>query len=448
MMKRILAVLVVLVMACQSPQQRQKKELADEIEHVLVDTILHAWYPRAVDEEDGGFVTHFDSAWGRGDKQEKMIVTQARHVWTAAKAALLYPDDPRYLQAAEHGFHFFKANMWDHEFGGFYQYRAQDGGEPDDARLNYKTSYGNAFGLYAASAYYELTHDPVALDFAQQIFAWFEEHARDDEYGGYFQNFNLRNEILTTSYNSGFLAGTTKDQNTSIHILEAFTELYKVWPDDLVHRRLQEMLFIIRDKITRDFGSLTLFLEQDWTPISLQDSSESFIRDNIHRDHISAGHDVETAFLMLEASHALGYEHDDITLAVAKKMVDHALAQVWDDEFGGIFDVSFYFKGENNVTVMNEHKSWWAQMEALNAFLMMSLIYPEEPLYFERFTQQWHFINTYIIDHEHGGVYSYSIERDDRSKTGSKANPWKGPYHTCRALMNCVTMLREGSLLD
>ncbi len=437
---------LVIFLACSSKIDVQKIERANEIETVFVDEILHAWYPRAIDAEHGGFISQFDYQWQPSGNQDKMIVTQARHVWTASKAAHLYPDDARYEKAARHGFLFFKDKMWDHEFGGFYQYRAQNGGEPDDARLNYKTSYGNAFGLYAASAYYELTHDPEALHFAQQIFSWFEEHAHDSQYGGYFQNFNRQNEILSTSHNSGFTAGTSKDQNTSIHVLEALTELYKVWPDPLVRERLLEMLLIIRDKITRDFGSLRLFLERDWTPISLQDSSEAYIRDNIYRDHVSSGHDVETAFLMLEASHALGLKNDDRTLTVAKTMVDHALAQVWDEEFGGIFDVSFYFKGENHATVMNEHKSWWAQMEALNAFLMMSLIYPEESLYFERFTQQWNFINTYIIDHEHGGVYSYSIERDDRSKTGSKANPWKGPYHTSRALMNCVKMLRDGEL--
>ncbi|MBN1560846.1 AGE family epimerase/isomerase [candidate division KSB1 bacterium] len=440
-MKLLTILLVIILVACSPKIDPQRLALADEIERTFVEEILHAWYPRAIDLEYGGFLSQLDYRWQPGGNQDKMIVTQARHVWTASKAAQLYADDPRYRSAAASGFQFLREKMWDQEFGGFYQFRAQDGGEPDNPNLDYKTSYGNAFGLYAVSAYYHLTHDPAALEFAREIFAWFEQHAYDEEYGGYFQNFNRQNEIASASASSGFTAGRSKDQNTSIHVLEALTELYKVWPDPTVRDRLGELLEIIRDRITRDLGSLTLFLERDWTPISLQDSSESYIRQNIHRDHVSSGHDVETAFLLLEASHALGLENDERTLTVAKKMVDHALAQAWDEEYGGIFDVSFYFKGDKRATIMNEDKSWWAQVEALNAFLMMSLLYPDQPIYYERFTQQWTFIDTYVIDHTYGGVYSESIGHD--RKMGSKANVWKGPYHTSRALMNCVRMLRE-----
>lgn len=446
-MKRIWLVFVFVYIACNPPQTApQRSELASDIEQTLIEKVLHAWYPRAVDQECGGFLTQFDAYWQPGDNQSKMIVTQARHVWTAAKAAHMYPDDPRYKQAAEHGYPFLRDKMWDQKYGGFYQYRSRDGGEPENSSPNVKTSYGNAFGLYAVSAYYELTHDPDALSFAQEIFAWFEQNAHDNEYGGYFQNFDRQNNIRQTSDNAGFTAGRSKDQNTSIHILEAFTELYKVWPDELVQLRLTEMLEIIRDKIVTDKGSLTLFLERNWTPISHQDSSVAFIRDNIYRDHVSSGHDVETAFLMLEASHALDIKNNERTLAVAKKMVDHALAQVWDEAYGGIFDVSFYFKGDDHATVIDEHKTWWAQMEALNAFLMMSLLFPEEEIYDQRFKQQWQFIDAYLIDHEYGGVYSRSLERNDHARTNAKAGAWKGPYHTSRALMNCVRMLRGNEL--
>ena len=69
-----------------------------------------------------------------------------------------------------------------------------------------------------------------------------------------------------------------KDQNSSIHLLEAFTELYSVWPDPLVRENdLQEMLFLIRDTITNPKGYLTLFLTPDWKPISFRDDPDSVI---------------------------------------------------------------------------------------------------------------------------------------------------------------------------
>jgi mannobiose 2-epimerase len=53
-----------------------------------------------------------------------------------------------------------------------------------------------------------------------------------------------------------------KDQNTSIHLLEAFTELYQVWPDELLKTRLQEMLTLLTDTIIDKKGYLQLFFSR------------------------------------------------------------------------------------------------------------------------------------------------------------------------------------------
>ena len=51
--------------------------------------------------------------------QDKMIVTQARHMWSTAKAAEFF-HDTSYIAMARHGFHFLRDKMWDKEQGGFY----------------------------------------------------------------------------------------------------------------------------------------------------------------------------------------------------------------------------------------------------------------------------------------------------------------------------------------
>jgi mannobiose 2-epimerase len=81
--------------------------------------------------------------------------------------------------------------------------------------------------------------------------------------------------------------------------------LYEVWKDPLLRERLQEMLFLIRDTIITSRGNLTLFFKRDWTPVSIKDSSRDFILHHHNLDYVSFGHDVETAYLMLEASQAL-----------------------------------------------------------------------------------------------------------------------------------------------
>ena len=449
-MTKIMAVLCLCcLLSCSQSPQIDRAALADEIENTLANNVLQTWYPRIINERHGGFFTNFDSRWQPLQNQDKMIVTQARDVWTAAKAALLYPDDASYLRAADHGFAALKTMMWDSTYGGFYQSRGEAGGKASDGYGDEKRTYGNAFGLYAVSAYYELTRDPQALKLAQQIFHWIEDHAYDPQYGGYWQFLRRDGSVIHKRQKSVGWDSTElglKDQNTSIHTLEAYTELYKVWPDAQVRQRLQSLLFIIRDKITSETGYMRLFFYPDWTPVSHRDSSETYIRKHVRLDHVSFGHDIETAYLMLEASHTLGLNHDERTLAVAQKMVDHVLAQGWDKKYGGIFDVGYYFKGDDHVTILTREKSWWSQMEAMNALLMMSLLYPDNGLYFQRFTEQWRFIDAYLIDHEHGDVYADPIDYSENAKTARKAQAWKGPYHTSRALMHCVRMLRQNEL--
>lgn len=187
-----------------------------------------------------------------------------------------------------------------------------------------KSAYGNSFAIYGLATYYKASKDTTALNLAKKTFTWLEEHAHDSIYKGYFDvlkqdgSWMLETEANDKNY-SNFNRKNWKDQNSSIHLLESFSALYEVWPDPLVGQRLEELLVLIRDTITTDKGYLTLHLQRDWTPVSLRDSTEAYRKQNFYLDHVSFGHDVETAFLMLEASHILGKKNDSITLVAAKR---------------------------------------------------------------------------------------------------------------------------------
>src|SRR5690606_4603764 len=138
----------------------------------------------------------------------------------------------------------------------------------------------------------------------------------------------------------------------SIHLLEAFAELYRVWPDSVLGERLQEMLLIIRDTIVSEKGYMNLFFTRDWQPVLYRDSTEAVREASYATDHVSFGHDVETAFLMLEASDALGISAADRTISIGKQMVDHALDTGFDDQVGGFYDRGYYMPGEDTLTVI------------------------------------------------------------------------------------------------
>jgi mannobiose 2-epimerase len=372
-----------------------------------------------------------------------MIVTQARHTWTNAKAALRYPDVAHYKKSAHHGYKFLRDVMWDSTYGGFYWLVERDGTPVKDDTI--KTAYGNAFGIYALTAYYELTQDPQALDFAKQAFDWLERFSHDHEYKGYFQHLVRSGAPIFRDRRTPSTAETGyKDQNSSIHLLEALTELYKIWPDPLVRERLREMLFLIRDTIVTDKGYLVLFLERDWTPVSFANRADSVIERHHSLDHVSFGHDVETAYLMIEASNVLGIQNDSTTHRIAKKMVDHALKYGWDetDSTGSFYDEGYYFNHRPGLTITRDTKNWWAQAEGMNTMLLMSQLYPDDPMnYYEKFEKSWKYIDTNLVDHVNGDWYAAGLDKQPEMKTALKGQIWKACYHQYRSMANCVDML-------
>ena len=416
----------------------RRAALALELRHALHDELLAVWYPGAVDREYGGFLSQLDSAFRPTGDQRKMIVTQARHVWTSSRAAG-FLHDTSFLPAARQGVAFLRERMWDGRDGGFFWLVARDGTPiPEkDGRL-IKQAYGEAFGIYALATYYEVTRDSAALALAREAFRWLDAHAHDPEYGGYFNYLDRDGTPLRDGY-----AGTPpKDQNSSIHLLEALTQLYRVWPDPVLRDRLAELLHLVRDVIRVDPGHLTLFSTADWTPISYRDSADAVRQAQHYFDHVSFGHDVETAYLMREASAALGLVHDTLTARLGKQMVDHALRSGWDAKVGGFYDEGYYLKNRPGLTITADTKNWWAQAEGLNTLLLMAQLYPRDPLRYQRkFLTQWAYVNTYLIDHEHGGWYEGGLDKEPGRRSGLKGHIWKANYHECRALMNVIARL-------
>ena len=290
---KIASVLLLLIAAnCiasfRSPAD-ERTRIAAEMKHSMESELLNVWYPKAVDSMYGGFLSTFTYDFKQGNEQDKMIVTQARHIWSNARAAELYPQNDWYKKSAQQGFHFLRDFFWDKKNGGFYTQLTRDG-KIQPSSLGDKIAYGNAFGIYGLAAYYRCSGDTGALNLAKKTFYWLEKHSHDAQYKGYYQHMQMdgtpvkRTPDISTTAETGY-----KDQNSSIHLLEAFTELYGVWPDPLVATRLKEMLLLIRDVITTKKGNLVLFFQPDWTPVSFRDADRSVILAHRNLDHVSFG---------------------------------------------------------------------------------------------------------------------------------------------------------------
>lgn len=447
-MKRIIfivsMILPVLVAAQQSTVAKtSRRQIAAEMKKSVTTELLDKWYPQCVDSLYGGFISTYTYDFKPTGPQDKFVVTQARHTWTTAKAAAVYPGKKYFLKASQNGFHFLRDVMWDKQYGGFYNLVTREGKDKSNP-LAPKEAYGNAFAIYALSAYYKVSHDTGALSLAKQTFMWLEKNSHDPVYKGYYQHLKRDGSIVIrdASFPSTSDIGY-KDQNSSIHLLEAFTELYSVWPEPLVKERLQEMLLLIRDKLITSKGYLNMFFTADWTPLSFRDSSKAVILQHKYLDHVSFGHDVETAYLMLEASHALGWKNDTVTLMTGKRMVDHSLRNGWDKTIGGFYDEGYYFKNSDTLSIIFDSKNWWAQAEGLNTLLLMADHFPGDAMQYElKFKQLWNYVQTYMIDHVNGDWYEEGLDKEPQRKTALKGHIWKGTYHNFRALNNSIQRLQ------
>jgi mannobiose 2-epimerase len=400
------------------------RKLADEVESTLRKDVVDVWFPRAVDKENGGFYSTFSRDWQPGRSQGKFSVFQGRMTWIASQLAMRRPElKDKFLPIAEHGIQFLRNVLWDKKYGGFF-WGVGDKGEITDFYTDGKELYGESFAIFGAAAAYQATHNPRALALAQDGFHWIDEHAHDAKNGGYFEWLTREGKPVDADPNSvhlksvpvgGFFIGY-KSMNTHIHLLESFSQLYEVWKDDVLRQRLEELLSTIRDKVCVQPGVMNLFFTNDWRPIP---------------GHDSYGHDVETAYLMLEAEEVLGKGHDPRTERMAKLLVDHAMSYGWDETLGG-----FYGEGTTFGKPENLSKEWWVEMEGLNALLLMHEKYGRDTdVYFKAFQKQWHFIKTYQVDPRYHGIYQL-IGADGVPISHDKGQIWKSAYHDGRALLN------------
>ncbi len=428
-----------------TPKSMEKQKMKSHLEQLLNRHTLDLWYPKVIDFENGGFYSNFSFDWAKEKEQPKFIVTQARHLWTLSKVFQFYPERTKYKNYAHHGFEFLKNKMFDSEQGGFYQIVDETGQVPDGEYTHEKRLYGNAFAIYALAAYYEMSGDTTSLNLAIRSFRWLDIHDHDSIYGGYFQYMQRDGTIIPRSaLAQGYDAPDKKyvglkDYNSSIHTLEAFTELYQVWPNDTLKDRLYEMYKIVSETMYAPPGYLQLYFHPDWTIVKEQEFMEVGHGKNEYIQHITFGHDVETAFLLLEAAKVLGIAQEEI-LPKAKRMVDHALEKGWDMENGGFYEKGIYEDGE--MVILDYGKNWWSQAEGINSLLLMHKHFPDDPQqYYQKFELLVDYIDQNMIDHENLGWYSGGVDHDSNIKKLRKSQIWKGTYHTSRSLMHCISML-------
>jgi mannobiose 2-epimerase len=402
------------------------QDLASKAEQELRGNILPFWLKNARDREHGGFHAFIGEDMTVRDDLPRGALLTSRILWTFSAAYRKY-HDPEYLEMARWAYLDLVDRFIDKEQGGLFWTIARDG-RPVDAQ---KQIYGQVFGVYALAEFHRATGEQAALEQAVAIYNLIEKYASDAKNGGYFDTLN-RAWRREKGSNGNVLGRAPKSQNSHIHILEAFTSLLRVWPDEGLRRRQRELIELTMSRIIDPrTHHLVLFMQDDWTPIG---------------DDVSYGHDIELSWLLVEAGEVLG----DPALLARTKQAALAIAEVTNaegvDTDGGVFNEG------NPKGPTNTNKEWWEQAEAAVGFLNAYQI-SGDPRHFAQSLRSWNFIQEKFVDRQHGDWHN-TLRRDGtpilastgffgRSMPTAKQGLWKCPYHNSRCCLELIDRLTE-----
>ncbi len=391
-------------------------EYRGRAERELRDNILRFWLTHAVDRERGGFFGEITADLQvRRDAVRGSLLT-SRILWTFSAAYRRF-QDPAYREMARWAHRDLRERFWDPEFGGVYWSATADG-KPVQQQ---KQVYAQVFALYALSEYHRATRDPEALDQAVALYRLLEKHARDPLHGGYF-------EVCTRAWGreedprrSALEPLGKKSQNTHLHVVEAYTSLYRVWPEPELKASQSALVEILLTRILDPRTShLNLFFTADWKPTT---------------ESISFGHDIEAAWLLTEAAEVLG----DAALLSRIRPLAVEIARVTLRE-GVDADGALFYEADSQGLTRRE-KEWWPQAEAAVGFLNAYQI-AGDPQHLRAAYRVWDFIEERLVDRTHGEWFR-AILPEGKPSDAPKVSLWKCPYHNGRACLEMMARLES-----
>ena len=366
--------------------------------------IVAYWEKYTPDYERGGFHGRIDYQNQPVRDAPRSAILYGRLLWTFS-LAYQHLHKPNYLTLAERAFDYLEKYFFDPQHDGVY-WSVTAEGAPLDTR---KQLYAQAFVLYGLSQYYAASKNPTALSLAQRLFKLMDKHGYDAQNGGYVEGFDRQwqptDDMILTKM------PYCKSQNAHLHIIEAFTNLYKVWPDPTLKQRLVHLLTMFEEKlVSTETHRLRLFFDRQWQPKD---------------ETISYGHDIECSWLLWETAELVADPTQKARIkTLCVKMAEAACAGLGPD---GALDYEF----EPSTQHCNRDRSWWVLAEQMVGFLNAYQL-TRKVHYLEKTQKSWDFIKNHFIDTAHG-EWHVTVKPDLTPVLASKADFWKCPYHNSRA---------------
>ena len=415
--------------------------LKSEMQDVLQNNILPFWINRMTDHENGGFYGRIDGHEVLHPDAEKGAILNARILWSFS-AAYRVLGNPKYLEMATRAEQYLIDHFIDPEYGGVY-WSLDCKGQPLDTK---KQFYAIGFAIYGLSEYVRATGDREALDYALQLYECIEEHAFDHEHNGYIEACTREWGEIADMRLSELDANYPKSQNTHLHIIEPYTNLYRclcelndaqscnyvpslgaVLPVDVavpfemvsrIKASLRNLINIFIDRILNpETHHLDLFFDMDWT------------RGAGHLE--SYGHDIECSWLMHEAALVLGDKDVLRRVEPVVRMVAKA------SEKGLRPDGSMIHEANLDTGHVDDDLHWWVQAENVVGWYNIYQHFGDKDA-LEKAVKCWEYIKTQLIDWDNGEWHWSRHPDGTLNLTDDKAGFWKCPYHNSRMCLELI----------
>ena len=420
---------------------QEVKNMKQEMQDVLENNILRFWLDKMVDHEHGGFYGRIDGNGLLHPDAEKGAILNARILW-AFSAAYRVLRKEEYLTAATRAKDYILEHFIDPEYGGVY-WSLDYKGNPLDTK---KQFYAIGFVIYGLSEFARATGDREALDVAIELYECIEEHSFDKKNNGYIEACTREWGEIADMRLSDLDANYPKSQNTHLHIIEPYTNLFRCLKElhaaqscdyvpvlgavlpvgimvsqetvNRIEASLRNLINIFTERILNpETHHLDLFFENDWT------------RGAGHLE--SYGHDIECSWLMHEAALVLGDEE------VLKK-VERVVCEVAKASAKGLnTDGSMIHEANLDTGHVDDDLHWWVQAENVVGWFNLYQHFGDEDAW-QKAQRCWTYIKKNLIDWD-GGEWFWSRHADGTlNVVDDKAGFWKCPYHNSRMCLEIM----------
>jgi N-acylglucosamine 2-epimerase len=383
------------------------KDLADFYLKQLRDDCIPFWFPRAVDEEHGGFLHCFDHDGTLVDS-DKSVWAQGRMTWMLLALYLDLEARPEWLQWAENGLHFLENRCVDPADGRLFFHVTREG-QPIRKR---RYAFSETFAAISCAAHAAATRSDRSAARAHECFNRFTDwHFTPDRIPPKFADtrpltgIGPRMIALVTAQEMELRLGRSPETSR--------------WID----RCLEEME--------------TLFVKPDLQVVMEQVRPDGSISDHFDGRTLNPGHAIENSWFIMEEGRR---RNDSRLIRLGCNMLDWMWDRGWDDDHGGIF----YFRDLHHGPVQeywHAMKFWWPHDEALIATLMAHRLTGESRyLDMHETCRKWSF--KHFADPVNGEWFGY-LHHDGTPSNTLKGNLWKSFFHHPRALFLCHQLARQ-----